>query len=787
MDIQWDAHSLEVLEFPLVRQMWAARTETPLGQETALQRPLSADLSLVQARIAETTEACAILLREPPPALTGCQDIRPALERAKIGGMLIPPELWSLLQAMKTFRAAKEYLLPREERYPRLAHYAAQMSVFRHLEHSIETSVDAAGEVLDSASDLLAKIRAEARRAQKRALEQLQAMLHNQKWRDMLQEPIYTMRSGRYCLPVRSEYKNRVKGIVHDSSMSGATVFIEPEELVQWGNRLRELQSQEQEEIERVLYGLSRAVEAEFDELMQSAVAVAELDAVMAAGRLAADTQAVAPEVNNQGIWKLRQARHPLLNPADVVPTDIELGQPFQAVLITGPNTGGKTVCLKTVGLLTLMALLGLHTLAREGTKIAIPQGVFADIGDEQSLQQSLSTFSGHIRHIARYLKESRQNSLVLLDEVGAGTDPTEGAALAKAILLALTEKGARVLASTHYGELKAFAYEHPAFQNAAMEFDMETLRPTYRLRLGVPGASHAISIAQRLGLPESLIQTAQETLGSQQVDLMRMLEKLEQAQREAEQAQSEYADKLRALEERERQLNAELESARAARREARQDAQAELQTALKQVRAEADEVLRALRQASKESKQTHELRQQLDQVIEQSTKKVESSVPEPPRPKLSQQPLKKGIAVRVEGYPQVGTLLEDPREGKAQVQLGAIRMTFDVRQIQAVELPKPKSSPKPSRVRAPQRINFMPFLDLHGKRVEEALELVERFIDDALLGDFDIVRISHGKGTGALRQVVRDYLKTHPEVQRFYDAEPEHGGDGTTLVKFKR
>ncbi|MCS7190247.1 MAG: endonuclease MutS2, partial [Fimbriimonadales bacterium] len=487
--MNWDAHTLKVLELDYVRGEWARRAETPLGREQAWQRELSRDEALVRLRLQETDDAARLLQREPPPPLR-LTDPRPALLKAEKGGVLSPEELLTVQALLQAARLYKSHILPRANQYPRLAVYAERLHTLSALEKQIGQCISPAGEVLDTASERLAQLRRDQQRMHRRITEELQRLIHS--LGGALQEPRYTIRNGRYCLPVRSDSRGRVKGIVHDASASGATLFIEPESLVELGNRLRELQAAEQEEIEAVLYGLSRAVEAEIAPLHETVDALTHLDAILAAGRLALDWDCTLPEVNTHGEWRLRGARHPMIPRETVKPIDIELGREWLGVLITGPNTGGKTVSLKTLGLLTLMTLLGLHIPAKDGSRVAIPNGIYADIGDEQSLQQSLSTFSGHMRHIIRYLAQAGRYSLVLLDELGAGTDPTEGAALARAILQTLLERETRVVATTHYGELKAFAYHHPQLINAAMEFDLETLQPTYRLLLGVPGASHA-------------------------------------------------------------------------------------------------------------------------------------------------------------------------------------------------------------------------------------------------------------------------------------------------------
>ncbi len=431
------------------------------------------------------------------------------------------------------------------------------------------------------------------------------------------------------------------------------------------------------------------------------------------------------------------------------------------------------------------MTLLGLHLPAREGTQIAIPRGVYADIGDEQSLQQSLSTFSGHIRHIARFLKEAGHNSLVLLDEIGAGTDPTEGAALARAILSSLLERGARVLATTHYGELKAFAYEHPLLQNASMEFDLETLQPTFRLRMGVPGASHAIEIAQRLGLPEPVVQQAFDALGAPQLDLMQMLNKMEAAQRAAEQAEAEWRARNEEIKRLQNQLQQELSAAKEARRAARQQAQQEVETLLKQIRAEAEAIFQQLRQATRESKQTAHLREQLQALQERAREVARPPSAESPPAIPENLPLTPGMQVRIRSLGQVGVLAEPPHQGKATVFIGKLRIPVAPDDLEPVAPPsKPSVRVGTPRPRPPQPVP--PELVIRQMRVEEALPLLEKYLDDALLIGYDRVRILHGKGTGALRKAVHDYLSQHPQVASFGPAPREQGGDGVTIVRFR-
>lgn len=779
--MEWDPHSLQVLELDWVRREWARRAETPMGQERALQRPLSRDLQTVRLRLQETDEAVRLLLRDPPPAIR-VQEVRPALTKALKGGTLTPDELLSLAGLLHAARSCKSHLLARTQHYPQLARYAERLHPLQPLERQIHECIEPSGAVRDSASETLAQIRHDQRRLQKRLTEQLQQMLHT--WRDWLQEPTYTLRSGRYCLPVRVEHKGKVPGIVHDTSMSGATLFVEPLELVELGNRLRELQSAEQEAIEAILYALSRTVESYGPQLQETLESISELDAILAAGRLSLDWRGTHPEVNTDGYWKLRKARHPMIPQESVVPIDFEIGREWLCVLITGPNTGGKTVTLKTLGLLTLMILLGLHPPADEGTQIAIPYGVFADIGDEQSLQQSLSTFSGHIRHIVRFLNEAGLHSLVLLDEIGAGTDPTEGSALARAILTSLVERRARVVATTHYGDLKALAYEHPQFQNAAMEFDAETLQPTYRLRMGIPGASHAIEIAERLGLPSPVIQRALDALGVQAVDLMRMLQQLEAQRQRAESAEAEWRQRNSMLAQLQKELEAERHALEEERRNARLRAQQELAQTIYHLKQEANAIFQQLRQAGRESKQTTQLREQLVQAFQQAEQAILPPTP-PPTPQNSAPPQWSiGMPVRVRSLNQRGTLADLPKEGKVQVYLGKVRSEFPLSDIEP--LPSQPSPPlrHGRRPRPPEPIPQV--LRIREMRVDDAKPLLEKYLDDAILAGYDTVRILHGRGAGILRRMVHEYLSQHPQVRSFQLADPAEGGEGVTIVRFR-
>lgn len=778
----WHARTLEALEFQAVRQTWIDHAQTPLGREAIAQREPTKDLTLAELRQEETAQARRLYDIDPPPGISNAKDVRSEVARAAIGGVLSPEELYKTFDTLKASRHLKERLSARRDDFSALWRYGQSLAAISALEKSIETAVSPSGEILDSASDDLARIRREQKRTAAKLTEQLSQLLGSAKWRDLLQEPIHTIRSGRHCVPVRADRRGQAKGIVHDYSASGSTLFIEPEEIVPLGNRLRELEGEEKEEIEAILYSLSRDVEAHAEAIRAGLEALAQLDLLFAAAQYAIDLRAIRPTLNDKGIWRIAQARHPLLDSASVVPVDIEVGRAFQALIITGPNTGGKTVCLKTIGLLTLMALCGLPVPAQEGAQIAVPGGIYADIGDEQSLQQSLSTFSGHIKHIAHYVDVAGANDLILLDEVGAGTDPSEGAALAKAILTRLAQKGARIVATSHYGELKAFAYEREGFQNAAMEFDMETLRPTYRLRLGAPGASHALPIAKRLGLDPNVVDAAMSLLGAQEADLQSMMRKLEEAQLTTERSQEELANERQAVAELRAELERKIEQAEEARLKAREHAQAEIDAIVSQIRREADQALITLRSAPKESKETFE--------AETKIRNLDARLPQRPKKKTvkSDRPVEKGAKVRADGFPGTGTVIEMTKPGKAKVAFNKMTTELDISDLQVVEPVKAtKVQVSASKVLRDRAFNTARELDLHGVRAEEAEPQIDKFIDDCLAAGMSYARINHGKGAGILKKLVRERASHLSFVSKIESASFDDGGDGVSIVHFKK
>jgi DNA mismatch repair protein MutS2 len=775
-----NAHTLQVLDYDAVRQKLAAYCTTPMGAERARRIVPSTDLHTIRLLLQQTSEARRLIDLAEEMSLRGVQDVRPAVSRARVGGVLTPEELLSIADTLEAARRLRTFLLAREEKCASLCVLARQLEPLPDVVSEIRRCLREDATVADSASPELARIRQRLRQLHSRITERLQATLNSSRVRSMLQEPVITVRGDRYCLPVKAEYRAQFGGIVHDVSASGATLFMEPQEVVDVGNRIREAQVAEQNEEERILAELSVLVGKHSDALLCTCDALGELDLIDARARLSAEWDAVEPALNTQGKIRLRRARHPLLRPP-VVPIDVELGERFRILLITGPNTGGKTVTLKTVGLLTLMMQSGLHVPADAGTEMAVFEKVFADIGDEQSIEQSLSTFSGHVTNIADMLPQCDERTLVLLDELGAGTDPAEGAALAQAILDYLLARRSRVMATTHYGELKSYAYARQGVQNASVEFDIQTLRPTYRLRIGAPGSSHAMVIAQRLGLPSSVIETAQARLAGRETEAASIMRRLEEEQRAIERERTTAEKERREAEILRKQLQQQLEKMEEERQRLREQVVQEAQERLQEILLQAEEAYRRLREQPRENRAAQEARRQVRQAAEQMRQ-----LSTPPVTAPSPTEIREGDTVRVSTLNVTGTVLQ-LTEKEAVVQAGAIRVTVPRAAVRRVE-EKPAS--RPPAVSVPVNLSrtahISPEIMLRMQRVEEALANLERYLDEAYAAGLEQVRVIHGKGTGVLRQAVREYLRTHPLVASYRNAEPTEGGDGVTVVTFR-
>jgi DNA mismatch repair protein MutS2 len=789
-----DAGSIRALEYAAIVERLAALTAFEPSRELALALEPLADPAHVGLLQDQTDEASRLIDEQAQVSIGGARDVRAAIDRARRGGRLTADELLDIGATLEATRQFEARLASWSG--PHLASIREALDPAPAMAERIARSVDDAGDVLDSASAELAAIRRRLRTAQDRVRERLNAMIRSSSLAGVIGEAIVTVRAGRYVIPIRAEAKGRVKGIVHDQSASGATLFVEPLSVVELNNTWTEASLAEEREEERILDALSREVEARAEDLQASLEALARADLWMARARLGEQTDAVRPSVAADAL-ELLSARHPLLGPG-AVPIDLRLGDRFgyRALVVTGPNTGGKTVSLKTLGLLALMHQAGLRVPAAGGARLPVFRRVMADIGDEQSIAQSLSTFSSHLRNVIRFVDAAGPDTLVLLDEAGAGTDPAEGSALAMAIVARLLEAGAMVAATTHYAELKSFATEHPGVSNAAVEFDVSTLRPTYRLTIGLPGKSQAFAIAERLGLPTDILDDARRRISAEHATMEETLAAISRAQEEQTEA-LEAATSERSAAAEEREL-ARTGVARA-RREAAEilaDARRAADDLLARAEREVAEVRRELtRQRNLAGGRGAANAAALDELEGRTARRREESavpaaaVAEEPVDEREDAPQPRvGLFGRSRTLGSTGRIVEiSGRTGRVTLETEGARLVVPSDDVEIV--PEPISGPSPRdleaeelRRRAAARVS--PTLSLRGERVEAALEQLDAYLDEALLAGLDSVTIVHGSGTGALRRAVRERLAEHPRVQSVRTGRRDEGGDGATVAE---
>ena len=805
-----DRKHLETLEFPQILLRLAKHVSFSAGRDLVLALQPSPILAVVRQRLQETREARHLLDAHGGVSLGGAHDVRPLAQNAARGAVLQPTDLLDVSGTLRAGRRVQRLLGRLQGQVPLLADIAARIEPCQPLADEIARCISEQGEVNDHASAKLARLRREMRIAHERLQDKLNRILANPRNAPYLQESLITQRGGRYVIPIKADFKGRIPGIVHDSSASGATLFIEPLSAVETTNRWRELQIEERKEVERVLAELSALVADLADELTWTVEALAELDLVLAKAHYANELVATEPRVvavtgNRQrpgrarkdgsgdtdaGHWHpgsvldLRQARHPLLDPDTVVPIDVHLGDDIFMLVITGPNTGGKTVSLKTVGLMAVMAQSGLHLPVGEESAISVFEGIYADIGDEQSIEQSLSTFSSHLTNIVRLLDRADERSLVLLDELGAGTDPVEGSALARAILSHLLDRRITTLVATHYSELKTYAHTTPGVENASVEFDLESLSPTYRMQIGLPGRSNAFAIAERLGLSSQIVDPARALVSPEELRTESLLAEIQQSHREAIAARDEVLLRQRRMAEQERQLAARLAAIEGERASILGEARAEARRELSAVREE----IEALRSEMSGS-DTHSqaalgeawLAQAQARLAEQEELVRPAPPPLQPEETVLSGEIQVGHTVWIRGLNTTGEVMS--LEGDtAEVQVGS----FGVR-VQCSELerraPPESSAPESTVVQVGSQPAPSVELDLRGQRVEEALPRVDKYLDDAFLAGMPLVRIVHGKGTGALRQAVREQLRAHPLVKSHRSGVRGEGGSGVTVA----
>ncbi len=810
--------SILTLEYPKILAKVAKEAAFSASKELVMELEPTPDLEEARRRLAYTTEASRLIDLQADAGVRGARDIRALLARAARDGVLIPSDLLEVLATTQSALFVARLLEKLDpETFPLLHKLGVAIPQRPQIARRIEETVSEEGEVLDTASPKLQKLRFDIRGASQRLHERLRTLVNE--FSPALQEHIITIRNDRYVLPVKAESRGQVRGIVHDQSSSGATVFVEPLVVVELNNRLRQLQIEERQEIERILRVLSHEIGLEADALKIAVELLAEFDLHLAKARYGRLTRSTEPRLNDQGRIDLHNARHPLLT-GKVVPINFHLGHEFFMVVITGPNTGGKTVALKTVGLLTLMAQAGMHIPAEEYSEVAVSQDVFADIGDEQSIEQSLSTFSSHMSRIIEILrrieteergkkpdirgklsetlpgKQASQQPqvLVLLDELGAGTDPSEGSALARAILTFLLERHVTTVATTHYSELKAFAHEQPGVVNASVEFDIETLSPTYRLSIGLPGRSNALAIANRLGLDERIIERAREFLGSAGVRMENLLEGLQSERKAVEDERFHLSMERAETEYQRKQLEQERHKLEEQRVHILNEARAQARRELEEVQRELAKVKLDVNRGNITRGRLGESRQQIRSLEEKVV-----SLPEPRGKRaepevgatlaVAQGPLQIGDTVRVLSFGQNAELLGlSADRSEADVQMGALRIRVSVDNLERLSKRQAATEDRTASgvvlPRYEDRPEIATQLDMRGWRVEAALEELETYLNDAAMSGMSSIRIVHGKGTGALRAAVRERLAHHPLVKSYTSAPPQEGGDGVTVVK---
>ncbi|MFM1652005.1 endonuclease MutS2 [Brevibacillus sp. B_LB10_24] len=779
---------LKTLEYDKVIALLADKASSLLGKERAGNARPFTNIEEVRLAMQATDEASTVLRVKGSVPLGGIRDIRGPVQRARLGSILSPSELLDVASTIFSGRRLKQFLLDvgQTEPLPLLQALAENIEGLREIETEIGRCIDENGEIVDSASPELRSIRQEIRGLEARVRERLEQMIRSSSYQKMLMESIITIRGDRYVIPVKQEYRHVFGGIVHDQSASGATLFIEPEVIVSMNNKLRESRLKEEREVERILLGLTNRVAEVMEPLQGNIEALAELDFIFARALLSAEMKATSPRLNDRGFIRLRKARHPLIARDIVVPIDVELGGSYSAIVITGPNTGGKTVSIKTIGLLSLMAMSGLHIPAEEESEVAVFSSVYADIGDEQSIEQSLSTFSSHLTNIIRILSEMDERSLVLFDELGAGTDPAEGAALAMAILDHVVQCGARLVATTHYSELKAYAYNRDGVINASVEFDVQTLRPTYRLLIGVPGRSNAFAIAKRLGLPEEIIETARGSISEEENQVESMIASLERntktaerERKEAEQLRRE-AEELRKLVQEERERFAEEKNAML------EKAEEEARLAVQLAKEEANSIIRELRGMMADGIEVKEHR------LIEAKKRLGNAVLPLEREKVSKPAkavravqLKAGDEVMVTSFGQKGTILEKVSDKEYLVQIGIMKMKVKREDMNLLQSVKAEPQVQYTAVKS-RRDNVKMELDLRGYNVEDGLLEIDQYLDEALLAGLHSVSIIHGHGTGVLRKAVHEFLRSHRSVKSFRLGGQGEGGVGATIVELK-
>lgn len=788
--------ALKTLEYYKIIDMLEAFATSSIGKNKCRQlRPLD-NLTEIETMQQETADALSRIYQKGSLSFSGVKDVRGSLKRLEVGSTLGIGELLAIRSLLENASRAKAY----SRRETENEHTDSLDNMFELIEPlsplatEIGRCILSEDEISDDASTGLRQVRRSMKLTNDKIHTQLSSFVSGNS-RTYLQDAVVTMRNGRYCIPVKAEYKSQVPGMIHDQSSTGSTIFVEPMTIVRLNNEMRELEIQEQKEIEMILSNLSQLAAENLDAIFDDVKLLSELDFIFARAQLAKSQNATEPRFNRDRIIDIKKARHPLIDKHKVVPIDIRIGETFDLLIVTGPNTGGKTVSLKTVGLLTLMGQSGLHIPAFDNSRLSVFREVYADIGDEQSIEQSLSTFSSHMTNVVRFMETADSDSLVLFDELGAGTDPTEGAALAIAILSTLHERGIRAMATTHYSELKVYALSTPGVENASCEFDVETLRPTYRLLIGVPGKSNAFAISQKLGLPLSIIERAKEQISQEDETFEDVLSNLEESRKTIESEREEllsYKEEIKTLKE---QLEAKQDKLDQRKERIIAEANEEAHRILREAKDYADQTMRIFNKAGKDSMSAKDLekhRSDLRKKMDKAGKKVALKTPQKQKSTLRPQDLSLGDSVKVMSLNVKGTVSSKPdSKGMLFVQMGILRSKVHISDLQLIDEPvitgPALTRTGAGKIKMNKSASVRTEINLLGKTVDEAISELDKYLDDAYLAHLSSVRIVHGKGTGALRKGVHNYLKRLKYVQDFHLAEFGEGDAGVTIVEFKK
>ena len=781
--------SLTTLEYDKIIDRLVSFAASDKAKERLKKLVPMTDIHDINAALSETSDALSRVYAKGAVSFGGVHDIGASVKRLEIGSSLNTVELLHISSLLTAAARVKNYY---EDTTDSLTGYFHALEPLTPLNTEIKRCILSEDEISDDASANLRSIRRQKVLAAERIHTELNKMLNSSSVRNCLQDFVITSRSGRYCLPVKAEYKSQVPGMVHDQSATGSTLFIEPAAVVKLNNDIRELELKEQAEIEAILAELSAKASEFTDELLTDFQVLTTLDFIFAKAQMSKQYKCSCPVMNTNNYINIKKGRHPLIDPHKVVPIDIYLGKNFNLLIITGPNTGGKTVSLKTVGLLTLMAQSGLHIPALDHSELAVFDNVFADIGDEQSIEQSLSTFSSHMTNTVSILKEADAHSLILFDEIGAGTDPTEGAALAISILNDLHKRGITTMATTHYSELKIYALSTPGVENACCEFDVESLRPTYRLLIGIPGKSNAFAISGKLGLPGYIIDDAKKRLSEQDVSFEDLLSDLEASRRTIEKEQAEIAAYKKEAETLKRQAVQKQEKLEEQRDRIIREANEKANAILREAKEVADETIRNFHKFGKENISAAEMEKERERLRKKIKDTSASASLKTNKPKKTYKPsdFKLGESVKVLSMNLTGTIgsLPDAR-GNVTVQMGILRSQVNISDLEIIEevspyAPKRMNRTAKSKIKMSKSLSVSPEINLLGKTVDEAVAELDKYLDDALLSHLNSVRVVHGKGTGALRKGIHEYLRRQKHVKSYRLAEFGEGDAGVTIVE---